>query len=202
MGTASRDDVYADCDIPPLPEGQYQVVHGEQALDISVPSTVAGACSERNSNTVCCLDDAPCSFFETCAENECTPVDCDTSTRCPEDSFCSCSPCECSEGLDCGPHGDRCALAEAVGPAYQRCDTDEDCEGRLEYCLSEAHVCTAVCFESTDCEPASDTAFETECINYDGVTDNWSCLIPCQDASPRCPDEMECYLDGFFSFAE
>lgn len=77
------DDVYAQCDSPALPEGQYQVVHGDQVLDIEVPSTVAGACSRSSANTVCCLEHAQCRFFETCADNECTPMDCDTTTRCP-----------------------------------------------------------------------------------------------------------------------
>lgn len=200
------DEVFAECAIPALSKGRYRVVHGEQAVDVQVPSTVAGACSPLDPTPVCCLDDAQCAFFETCADHQCTAIDCDTSTRCPEGSFCKsmgyCSACECPEGLACGPHSDRCALAESVGPAYQRCDTNEDCEGQLEYCLTEAHVCMARCFDSADCEPVGDPAFESECINHDGVTDNWSCVIPCGDASPRCPDQMECYLGLFCAFAD
>jgi len=197
------DSLFAECQTPPLPDGHYRVVHGDQILELDVPSTTANTCSNPDTTRPCCTDDSQCALFETCDDNHCVPFECDRMTRCPQGSFCKgryCLPCPCSDGLDCGPRTDDCALAESTGPSYQRCETQQDCTGRLEYCLVEASTCMARCFDDSDCEPFPDAAFETQCINHDGLTDDSSCLVACRDASPRCPENMECYLDRFCAF--
>ncbi len=121
---------------------------------------------------------------------------CVRTDACADDLFCidrQCRPCPCPEGQICG-HTDRdgqCYDAEPTGPAYASCQSSADCGAPLEYCLVERGICMAQCRTTADCPAREDGDAPPLCANYDGLTDDSSCVLDCREGQP-CPEGMRC----------
>ncbi len=90
-----------------------------------------------------------------------------------------------------------CVPEQSSGDAYAECESTADCGINSEYCLGELNVCMAPCQADSDCEPSPSDGVTARCLNYDGVTDDFSCVLDCTEEGAQCPAGMAC-VNGLF----